>query len=81
MACALMVTSSWGEESPIIPVIKGECWSIASTPQLPQEYHNDQQQPVDFGIWQSGQQHVETLVVHSQHDCRLPHPAVLRMGR
>ncbi|MEN6307495.1 MAG: hypothetical protein ABFD91_07035 [Anaerohalosphaeraceae bacterium] len=35
-----------------IPVIDGDWWQVASTPDLGQ-YNSDKQQPVDFSIWQA----------------------------
>ena len=36
----------------LVPVIEGEWWEIASTPDLG-EYNSPNQEPVDFGIWQA----------------------------
>jgi hypothetical protein len=35
-----------------IPVIDGDWWQVASTPDLG-EYNNPKQEPVDFGLWQA----------------------------
>ena len=37
----------------IIPVIEEPWWTIASTPQLPEAYQSDKQEPVDFAVWQA----------------------------
>lgn len=41
------------DNAPFIPAIEGDWWSIASTPRLPDAYHSDKQEPVDFAIWQA----------------------------
>jgi hypothetical protein len=39
-------------EEMIVPVIEGDWWRVASTPDLG-EYNSERQQPVDFGLWQA----------------------------
>jgi len=52
------------EKEPFVPVIevggwtagsrlRGDWWSVASTPKLPDAYQNDKQEPVDFAVWQA----------------------------
>jgi hypothetical protein len=41
------------EKEPIVPVIEGDWWFVASTPKLPDAYQNDKQEPVDFAVWQA----------------------------
>lgn len=41
------------KEAILIPKIDGEWWKVASTPDLG-ELNTEEQQPVDFGIWQAG---------------------------
>ena len=36
-----------------VPVIDGQWWKVASTPNDLGAYNNDKQQPVDFGLWQA----------------------------
>ncbi len=36
-----------------IPVIDGQWWKVASTPDDLGEYNSDKQQPVDFALWQA----------------------------
>ncbi len=38
---------------PIRPVIEGDWWTLASTPELPAEYQSEKPEPVDFAVWQA----------------------------
>jgi hypothetical protein len=40
------------ENEALIPTVIGDWWSIAKSPDL-REYNRDDQQPLDFGIWQA----------------------------
>lgn len=42
-----------GQGTPLEPVIEGPWWTVASTPQLPDGYQSDKQEPVDFAVWQA----------------------------
>jgi hypothetical protein len=42
-----------GDIAPIIPVIEEPWWPVASTPRLPDAYHSDKLEPVDFAVWQA----------------------------
>lgn len=59
MTCVLLLAAApafaadHAAEEPIVPVIEGAWWSIASIPQLPEAYHNPKQEPVDFAVWQA----------------------------
>lgn len=40
-------------QEPIRPVIEGPWWTVASKPQLPENYDSPEQEPVDFTVWQA----------------------------
>lgn len=45
-------TVSLSEAPILMPVIKGDWWQVAGDPDLG-EYTDEEQQPVDFGVWQA----------------------------
>ena len=51
-ALILAVVPFIGAQDPPVPRIDGEWWSIAGNPDLG-EYTSEDQEPVDFGIWQA----------------------------
>ena len=49
----ILAVAAPADTAPIVPVIEGPWWTVASTPRLPGEYQSDKQEPVDFSVWQA----------------------------